>query len=292
MGELEVTVALAAEADVGEAPFWSLEEEALVWVDITRGEVHRTDVRTGRDVILITMPEMVGAVVPRASGGLVAATETGFVALTPDGDRTSVARVEAGEPTTRMNDGKCDPQGRFWAGTMAFDTSPGAGSLYRLDSDHSVVRVLRDVTLSNGLGWSPNGETMYYIDSATNRIDAFDFNGAEGSLLNRRPVVHVEVPGGMPDGMTVDREGGLWVALWGGSSVHRYTPRGQLDAVVHLPASQVTSCTFGGDDLRTLFITSAAYELSAQDRKDEPLAGSVFAVDVGVAGMPPGLYGG
>jgi sugar lactone lactonase YvrE len=176
-----------------------------------------------------------------------------------------------------MNDGACDPQGRFWAGSMALDETPGAGSLYRLDPDGDVTVVQRGLTIANGLGWSPDGTTMYHADSGAGTVTAYDFDGARGEI--ERPRVAVRPEHGAPDGLTVDEEGMLWVALFGGSAVVRYDPEGRELARVPLPVSQATSCAFVGT---RLFITTAARDVAGA----EPDAGRVFAADAGVSGPP------
>ena len=183
-----------------------------------------------------------------------------------------------------MNDGKCDPQGRLWAGSMAYDARPGAGALYRLDGDLTVHEIVQAVTISNGLAWTPDGTTMYYIDTPTGRVDAFDADPATGAITGRRPWVGIPEAAGGPDGMTIDDEGCLWVALWGGSAVHRYAPDGRLDTVVSLPCRQVTSCAFGGAGLDELYITSSSLGLSAEEIAAQPLAGQLFLLRPGVTG--------
>jgi sugar lactone lactonase YvrE len=193
--------------------------------------------------------------------------------------------IDPAADSVRFNDGACDPQGRFWAGTMSLDGRTGSASLYRLDTDLRVTRVLDGVSVSNGIGWSPDGATMYYVDTATDRIDAFDFDGVVGTPGRRR--TFVELPGpGSPDGLCVDADGAVWVALWGGWSVERYLPDGTRDAVVELPVAQVSSCAFGGPELEQLFITTAWDGLSAADREAQPLAGALFRVEPGVRGLP------
>jgi sugar lactone lactonase YvrE len=186
-----------------------------------------------------------------------------------------------------MNDGGCDPQGRFYCGSMAYDTSPGAGSLWRLDPDRSVHKVLDGLTIANGLVWSLDGQTAYHVDTPTGRIDRHEFDAEAGTLHGRTTVV--EISGGEPDGMTIDAEGGLWVALWRGSAVHRYDATGELTEVVEVDALQVTSCAFGGASLDQLIITTSRYGLSAGE---DPLAGSVFVAEPGVCGVPPLEYAG
>jgi sugar lactone lactonase YvrE len=181
-----------------------------------------------------------------------------------------------------MNEGGCDPDGRFYCGSMAYEERPGAGALYRLDPDDSVHVVLENVTISNGLEWSPDGSRAYYNDSPTQRIDVFDYD-SESGLSGRRPFAEVPAEVGLPDGLTVDEEGGVWVALYGGGSVRRYTPEGMLDEVIEVPAKQVTACTFGGSGLDQLFITTSREDLKPSE---DPLAGSLFRAAVGVAGLP------
>jgi sugar lactone lactonase YvrE len=184
-----------------------------------------------------------------------------------------------------MNDAKCDPVGRLWAGSMAFDFRPGAASLYRLDRT-GITRVLTDLTISNGLGWSPDATLMYFIDSGTNRVDVLDYDLASGTIGERRPFVTLAPSHGMPDGLAVDADGGVWVACFGTGQVRRYAPEGQLDEVLDLPVRQGTSCCFGGPDLSDLYVTSAAYRLSEADLREQPLAGSLFVCTPGVVGQP------
>jgi sugar lactone lactonase YvrE len=187
----------------------------------------------------------------------------------------------------------CDPQGRFWAGTMAYDEAPGAGVLYRLELDGSCTTVLTGLTISNGIGWSPDGATMYLADSGTGLVEAFDFDGATGDLSQRRTLVRIQQPGAVPDGLTVDQEGGIWVALWGGGAVQRYGPDGALLAMLRLPVDQPTSCAFGGPELATLFVTSARAGLDEAALDRQPHAGHLFRFDdLGVTGTPCAPYRG
>jgi sugar lactone lactonase YvrE len=283
---------LDARAELGEGPAWDLSEGLLVWVDIAQHLVHLYEPVSATDEA-IEVGQPVGAAVPRASGGLVLAMRDGFAALDlVDHSITPIAEVEAEVPSNRMNDGKCDPIGRFWAGTMSMALEPGAGALYRLDPGGGVARVLENVTISNGLDWTEGDTSMYYIDSPTQRVDVFDFDLAIGSITNRRTAFEIDPGIGMPDGMTLDAEGGLWVALWGGGAVHRYDVDGKLDAVVELPVSQVTSCAFGGDSLDRLFITSARTELGEAELADQPLAGGLFCSDPGIKGRPANRFSG
>jgi sugar lactone lactonase YvrE len=288
----EVEVVVDGHDEVGEGPVWLGSEQQLSWVDITRNLIHRLDPLANRKES-IDVGQPVGAVTPRATGGLVAAVQDGFGFVDATTGRLEIiADVEADNSGNRMNDGKCDSAGRFWAGTMAYDLTPRAGALYRLNTDRSVVKVLEDVTLSNGLGWSPDDSSMYFIDSATNGIDVFDYEPDTGNVRNRRQLIDIPGELGMPDGMTVDSEGYLWVALWGGWSVRRFAPDGTLDTVIELAASQITSCAFGGEDLSELYITSAAYELSEHELRKQPSAGALFRCRPGPLGRPAHVFKG
>ena len=219
---------------------------------------------------------------------MVLGLERGFALV--DGWREPVRRLRElwTDPGVRMNEGGCDPHGAFYCGSMAYDVEAGAGSLYRLDPDGTVDVVVSGVTISNGLAWSPDGGTAYYVDTPTQRIDAFDYEQGRG-LSGRRAVVEVSSEDGSPDGLTIDSEGCLWVALWGGGAVRRYTPDGRLDAVVPLPVSQVTACTFGGAGLDQLYITTSRDGLATGD---QPEAGALFRLTPGVRGLPTLPYAG
>ncbi|MDQ6674309.1 MAG: SMP-30/gluconolactonase/LRE family protein [Chloroflexota bacterium] len=292
MTQLAVEVVLDAHASVGEGPVWDERTGTLVWVDIMNNSVHVYNPASGTDRA-VDVGQPVGAAALRENGGLVLALRDGFAVMDADlGNLRWVTRVEDDVPTNRMNDGKCDAAGRFWAGTMAFDVTPGMAALYRLDPDYRVSRVVSDVTLSNGLDWSPDNRHMYYIDSVTQRVDAFDFDLERGALGERRTLIPVSKELGLPDGMTVDAEGGVWVALHGTGAVYRYTPDGHLDRVVRIPARQVTCCAFGGPDYRDLYITSSTYGLSPEALRDQPLAGALFRCRPGVHGRPSFRFGG
>jgi sugar lactone lactonase YvrE len=283
---LDAEIVLDAHAELGEGPAWEAANRKLVWVDIKASHVHRFDPATGEDQTL-DVGQHVGAAVPRADGGLLLALRDGFARFA-GGAVSSIAQVEADRPENRMNDGKCDPRGRFWAGTMADDERPGVGTLYRLD-ERGVTPMVTGVTISNGLAWSADERTMYYIDTPTGGVDAFDYDPDTGSISDRRRVVTIPEGNGTPDGMTLDDEGCLWVALWGGWGVHRYLPDGSLDTVVPLPVKQVTSCAFGGEGRDELYITSAAIGLSPEERAAQPHAGALFRCRPGVAGPLPTL---
>lgn len=290
IGSESVEIAVDARAEVGEGPVWDVERRELLWVDIPRGTVHRWSPATGRDASL-SVGQAVGAVALRRSGGLVLAVRDGF-GFVERGELRVCRPVEADRDDMRMNDGKCDSAGRFWAGTMALDMRPGAGSLYRLEPDLQVSRQLDGLGISNGLAWSLDDRTMYFIDSLEHGIDAFDYDAEMGEISGRRRLVEIPEDDGLPDGMTIDAAGHLWVALWDGWSVRRYTPDGELDTVVELPAAQITSCTFGGAELDELYITSAAEGLSEAELERQPHAGAVFRVAVGQHGLPAQRFAG
>jgi sugar lactone lactonase YvrE len=223
------------------------------------------------------------------------ALHSGFATLDLEtGEVTQLAQPEGATPGNRFNDGRCDPAGRFWAGSMSlrFRTEPGRGTLYRLAPDGSVTPVLRDITLSNGLGWSPTGDRMYYIDSTAQRVDVLDFDLANGTASNRRPLIEIAAGDGMPDGLTVDADGFLWVAVWGSGTIRRYSPAGELERLVRVPVSQVTSCAFGGRDLEDLYITSEGADMTPEAQRAEPHYGGLFVCRAGVRGLPPAAYGG
>ncbi len=266
-------IAVRANAKLAEGPRWDAATRRLLWVDIEGCELHVLE--SGEDRA-IRLDATVGAAAPTTGGAaLVAlADRLALVDLADESVRTLV-RLPHG-PAMRSNDGACDAAGRFWIGTMGLDLTPGAGALYRYDG--RLERVLDGVTLSNGLGWTRDDSRMYYIDSAMQRVDVFDFELASGRLDDRRPFISIDKSDGIPDGLTVDDEGGVWVALYGGSRVHRYDDRGRLDAVLEVPAENVTSCCFGGDDGRSLFVTTAAPD------------GNVYVTQPGVSGPPAHLF--
>jgi sugar lactone lactonase YvrE len=266
----------------GEGPVWSARWGGLRWVDMLAGDVLQLD--QDGSVLRKHVGEVVGALRPRRGGGAVIGVRRGFALEEPDGSLTHLPELWGGDDV-RMNDGGCDPDGRFYCGSMAYDERPGAGALYRLDPDRSIAVVLRGVTISNGLEWSPDGTSAYYVDSPTHEISVFDYSRDRG-LERRRPLAKVDA---LPDGLTVDADGGVWVALYDDHAVHRYGAGGDLDARVDVPAGRVTACTFGGDELDRLFITTSREGLAAGA---DPSAGSLYAADVGVRGVPAREFAG
>ncbi|HEV2604378.1 MAG TPA: SMP-30/gluconolactonase/LRE family protein [Microvirga sp.] len=288
----DLVCAVPSTCFLGEGPTWSGADRKLHWVDILAPAILTGDPATG-EFTSRPMPELVGAVVPRRRGGLVAAMQNGFKAVDPETGAVSlIANPEADKPGNRFNDGKCDRRGRFWAATMAIDTQPGEGSLYRLDTDGRVSRMDTGFHVSNGLGWSPDNRRFYFTDSGPKRIYVYDFDLEGGAVENRRTFVQVPDGVGVPDGLAVDAEGFVWSAHWDGWCVTRYDPDGKVDRVINLPVPRPTSCAFGGPDLTTLYITSARIRLSAGQLAEAPLSGSVFALQSGIRGLPEMPYAG
>ncbi|HEY7473931.1 MAG TPA: SMP-30/gluconolactonase/LRE family protein [Vicinamibacterales bacterium] len=283
---------LDARAQLGEGPLWDDQRERLLFVDIMRGHVHEFDPVANHDRI-VEVGEPVGAVALTTRGDWIVATQTGFSRLDPQtGVRSVIALVEADQPETRMNDAFVDGRGRLWAGTMGMGGVSGRGALYRLDPDGSVTRMLAGVSISNGLDWSPDDRLMYYVDLPTGRIDCFDFDADAGTIRSRRPLVEINSKLGWPDGLVVDADGHVWVALWAGGAVHRYAPDGRLESVVRFPVTLTTKPAFGGPDLGDLYVTSAWIDLDEAGRMREPLAGGLFRLKPGVRGQRPRRFAG
>ncbi|WP_217240512.1 SMP-30/gluconolactonase/LRE family protein [Streptomyces sp. AC555_RSS877] len=276
-------VAVRAEATLGEGPTWDAAAGRLLWIDILGSRVNTYDPVSGRRTSRTT-DQHVGAAKPRAGGGLVLNLRDGVGLLDPD----DTFRWLHHEPVAgrRANDAAVAADGSLWAGTMRYDEAPGGGTLSRITGDGTADVVLDDVAVSNGTGWSPDGRLMYYIDSPTRRVDVFDF--ADGRPLNRRPLVQIEEGAGFPDGLTVDADGCVWVALWDGGAVRRYTPAGELERVIDLPTPRVTACAFGGADLTDLYITTARVGLSAP----HPVAGSLLVVPGAGKGLAQPAFAG
>ncbi|MFD8493230.1 SMP-30/gluconolactonase/LRE family protein [Amycolatopsis sp. NPDC059657] len=265
---------------LGEGPGWDAGRGELSWIDIPAGELHLGTFEAGAltHTTTIKVGRSVGAVVPRAGGGWLAAAGPGFTAIDRDGTVTALAEVGSAVPGTRMNDAKCDPAGRFWAGST-HEREAAAGSLYRVDLDGKVTSFRSGIGVSNGIGWSPDGTLMYYVDSPICSFEVYDYDVATGTPSNPRQVTKLDGPPPVPDGLTVDDEGCIWVAFWDGGQVRRYTPSGEVDMVVNVPVARTTCCTFGGPGGGTLFITTAQTH-----GRDEPYAGQVFACEPGVSG--------
>ncbi|HEY8373318.1 MAG TPA: SMP-30/gluconolactonase/LRE family protein [Pseudonocardiaceae bacterium] len=275
MGDLPaVEVAVRTTAILGEGPTWDMMFSSLLWVDILSCQVHRYDPYHGRDAVM-DVPQHVGAAKPRSRGGLVLNLRDGIALYDRDG--TAQWLVWWARDGVRGNDAAVDPSGRLWAGTMRYDEQPG-GWLARVEPDGAAKVVLDGLSVSNGIGWSPDGTRMYHVDSPTRRIDVLDFDPASGEAVNRRPLCAVEDTPGVPDGLCVDADGCVWVALWDGWAVRRYTPDGRLDREVPLPVARPTSCCFGGDGLSDLYVTTARKDLDEAALAEQELAGSLLVL--------------
>lgn len=274
-----------AKASLGEGPAWDHKRGKLVWVNILEGLVYEYDPMTGESSSFHT-GQLVGAAVPATDGGYVLALHHGFYRYSPGNNQPDlICDPEGPDTLNRFNDGKCDPAGRFWAGTMGMHGEQGTGALYRLDPGGIVTKMIDGITCSNGVAWSPDTRTMYYTDTPTRQVVAYDYDMESGDISNRRVAVQVAPEDGMPDGMAIDEEGMLWVAHWGGSQVIRYHPEdGSVLERIAVPASQTTSCAFGGPNLDELYITSARVGLSEQQLIETPNAGGVFRIKTKVRG--------
>ncbi|WP_409234237.1 SMP-30/gluconolactonase/LRE family protein [Streptomyces sp. PA5.6] len=277
-------VAVRAEASLGEGPTWDAAAGRLIWVDILGSRVHTYAPGDGRRTVMAT-EQHIGAAKPRAGGGLVVNLRDG-IGLYGPGGAPFTWLVRDPVPGRRGNDAAVAPDGALWAGTMRYDEAPGGGSLLRVAPDGTVTEAAADVAVSNGTGWSPDGRLMYYVDSPTRRVDVLDFDGRRA--VNLRPFAHVEEGAGFPDGLAVDAEGCVWVALWDGAAVRRYTPDGRLDRTVELPVRRPTACAFGGRDLRDLYITTARTGLD----RPHPLSGSLLVVPDAGRGLPSTPFAG
>jgi sugar lactone lactonase YvrE len=291
MSELEHVLAVSNE--LGEGPLWISEEQALYWVDIPSQHIHRFYPSTGKHDSW-EFDVMVTALGARASGGFVAGTSKGLAFWDPASPGLSFfANPEADKPSNRFNDGAVDAQGRFWAGTMnKVNTEAPDGALYRVDPDGSVHQMDTGFSCSNGGAWSLDSKTMYFTDTMRRVIWAYDFDADAGSISNRRPFAQIAEEEGYPDGHIVDSEGFLWTALWGGWKIVRYDPTGKIEREIRLPAENITKCAFGGENLDELYITTAWETLSDEDRKNQPLAGDLFRVKVGIKGLPAPKFAG
>ncbi|MBM84798.1 MAG: hypothetical protein CMM47_02095 [Rhodospirillaceae bacterium] len=284
---IKVELVVNSQDQIGEGPIWDTQANILYWVDIMGEKVQSFDPATNCHS-QIPIGQAVGTVVPRSSGGLMLATQHGFAHL--DNETHQLRMIHDPEndlPGNRFNDGKCDPAGRFWAGTMSFQVTDKAGSLYCMDTNQKVRKVLEDVTVSNGIAWSHDHKTMYYIDSPTYVVKSYDYDIASGQITNERVLLTIPSEMGAPDGMALDAKGRLWIAHYGGSKVCCWDPEtGHIVQTIETPVSQVTACAFGGPELETLYITSGTQGLNAEQLKKEPYAGALLSVQPGCQGAP------
>ncbi|MEP9367348.1 SMP-30/gluconolactonase/LRE family protein [Xanthobacter sp. VNH20] len=288
----EVTCVLNTRALIGECPRWHPAEQKLYWVDIMEPSLNSFDPASGK-TRKWPMPERIGCFGFRRAGGIIAGLQTGIFLIDLD-EEVSARRVfewEADNLNTRFNDGRCDPAGRFWAGTVIESMDKRVGALFRYDPDGTCTRMVDKLICSNGLAFSPDGRTMYHSDSRQDYVWAWDFDAATGAISNQRVFLAIDIQEGRPDGAAVDAQGYYWICHVGGWHLARYSPDGIIDRVIGLPAQRPTMCAFGGPDLKTLYVTTATYPLAASDLRKQPLAGSLFAIDVDVPGIPEPFFG-
>ncbi len=284
---------LDARADLGEGPAWDAAASQLYWVDIHAGDLHIFTPENGTD-LRINLGEKVGCAAPSQGGNLVIAIRGGFATLHLNTQKlTRLTALEEDLPGNRFNDGKCDPAGRFLAGTMDNAEKEACGSLYSYSSEGVLKTLLTGLRISNGITWSPDFKTFYHIDTPSRQITAFDYDLATGDIAAPRTVIAVPPEQGWPDGMTSDSEGMLWVAMWGGARITRWDPsKGKLMEAITVPALNVTSCIFGGANLTDLYVTSARKGLSSGQIAKYPLSGGLFRINTEVQGMPTFTFGG
>ena len=285
---MPVEVVCETKSELGEGPVWDAPRGLICWVDILNGLIHEWSPEKG-SCHTLKVGQMIGAMAVCTNGNYVAAMKEGFGFIDRRTEKISmIADPEKNLPNNRFNDGKCDPSGRFWAGTMPLSEDMDTGSLYVLNSDRSVERREERITISNGLAWSLNKKSFYYIDTPTMKVVCYDFDNGTGNIGHKRTVITIPREAGFPDGMTIDNEGMLWIAHWGGWQITRWDPAtGKQLAAFKLPVSNVTSCTFGGETMGDLYITSARKGLNEAELGKQPLAGSLFVIkNCGYKGIP------
>lgn len=278
---------------LGECPLWHPTEQVLYWIDILKPALHQLDPKTNQHQMW-PMPTNICCIEPHAEGGLIAGMRTYFAHIDlPSGTVTNLAQVVKPDQPLMFNDGKCDRQGRYWAGTKDVHEKDPIATLYRLDHDGSVHPMAHHIVETNGIAWSPDNKTLYYCDTLPRHIWQCDFDAITGNISNQRIFVQVPEGQGLPDGLTVDHDGYIWSAHWNGARIVRYTPDGQIDRVIEMPVSLTSCCCFGGENYQTLFVTSISEKLTPAELAKEPLAGCVFAIDIDFTqGIPEPFYQG
>jgi sugar lactone lactonase YvrE len=284
-------LAVSSQALLGEGPLWSPLHEALFWTDINGQTFNRYNPGAEQEHLAVQLNDRLCAFCVMPDGHFLCAFSKDIVVMDVDGQiHERLQTVEADKTDNRFNDGKCDPQGRFWVGTMSMAGKSNEGSLYRVDPDGSVHHMLDGLTVSNGLGWSPDGKTFYLTDSPRREIYSFDFDPDRGQISNRKVFAKVDPDDGFPDGLTIDSQGGIWSAHWDGGKVTRYTPDGVIDCTISVPVPRPTSAMLGGADFKTLYITSARIGLDDTVLTQAPLSGSVFSASVDVPGRKEPMF--
>ena len=269
--------------ELGEGPFWDSKRSRLHWVDIIGKKIISQNL-DGSNIHALEVDGNPGCVVLSDDGTMVAGVDNQISSLDGGGNLLKVLADTKEDSGLRFNDGKCDPSGRFWVGSMDRKEKNKLGSLYSWNSIEGLVNREQGVTVSNGMGWSPDNSLFYYIDSPTREVSVYDFDLSTGSINNKRRFISFSEEDGFPDGMTIDNEGRLWIAFWGGSKIMCVNPDSKaIEEVVSFPVSKITSCAFGGEKMDQLFITSAKVQVN---EKDEPMAGKTFVVSLGVKGLP------
>jgi len=286
--ELQIDVVIEHKCELGEGPLWDVKHKVICWIDILKGEIHQYSPQQKLHNI-IEVHQMIGSAALCTNGNFIAALQKGFGFIDRiSGKVTMIADPESQLPNNRFNEGKCDPGGRFWAGTMSLSEDAQAGSVYVAEKDLSVTKKIENVTISNGMAWSKDHHTFYYIDTPTSEISAYDYDKSTGHISNKKTIIKVAKEDGCPDGMTIDNEGMLWIAHWDGWQIARWNPvTGQKLYQITMPVARVTSCTFGGENLDDLYITTARKGLTEDELQKQPLAGSLFVIKkCGFKGMP------
>ncbi len=292
MEPIQAVLEFKSNAKLGEGAFWNHRTRELYWVDIEGKQLNIYNPETKESKSFST-PSRIGTVVPCKNNeeAIIALEDGMYLINTLTGDLKLYASVEADISGNRFNDGKCDPAGRLWVGSMDLKTAEPTANLWRIDSNAKSTKMLDSITISNGIVWSADHKTMYYIDTPTNKIRAFDFNNMAGKITNERVVVEVDPKNGSLDGMAIDEEGMLWVGLWNGNGVARFNPTtGKRIAKIEVPAHNVTACAFGGPDLDKLYITTASIDMTDAEKEQFPDAGSVFVADPGVKGVKSSFF--
>jgi sugar lactone lactonase YvrE len=282
---------LDCKSHLGETPVWDGSEGVLWWIDIYKPTLNRFDPKSGRNHEIV-LGQNIHAIAVRRQGGIVGSFQHGIGFVDPADGKVTTMVDPIGAAPAKFNDGKCDRSGRFWTGSMSNDWVTPIGCLFRFDADGTVRSMDTGFKLSNGLGWSPDDRTLYFTDFSQSTIFAYDYDATTGAIANRRPLIVVPESEGKPDGMTVDEEGNLWVALWDGWGVAQFDPTGRRIRKVSFPVQRPTSCAFGGEGLDTLYVTSAWMQLSDQERAAQPLAGALFAMETGTRGLSEPKFAG